>query len=190
MQKAIVAWRRRSKKWVQQLRRRKRKHPRLMAFLKLVYVFILIGIAELLIFISLLFAGLLGLLDMRTIVSVAVTEVGIGILLYYMLGEHRRGRLDEIVNLMDACAKFSHLKVFTYQMMSFHYYYVVNTLTKQAYVAPTFIENIVDDGVFEVVTCKNQKEMKRKFREEKIKLNDYEPSLADLTNPNNSNRKP
>jgi hypothetical protein len=184
MRTPIEAWRRRWEKWMQQLRRRKRKHPHLMALLRFMSFVVLIVFVELLILLSFLIAGLSGLLDLRTIVSVMVPEVAITIVLYYLLGGHRRERLDETVNLMDACARFRHLRIYTYRIMSLHYYYVENTLTKQAYKASSVIESIVDEGIFEVVKCKDQREMKRKLRKNQTKLNDYEPLLTDLLNPN------
>jgi hypothetical protein len=183
------AWQRRWKKWMQQLRRQQRKHPRLMAFLRFISLVILILLVEVVLAVGLLLAGLSGLLDFRTITSVAVTEVGITIILYYLLGHHRRERLDEIVNLMDAATRFKHLRVYTYQILPVHYYYVENTLTKQAYQAPSYIENIVDDGVFEVIRCKNYREMKRKLRENQTMLNEFVPSLTDLLKRNNVEHK-
>lgn len=110
--------------------------------------------------------------------------MGIGVFLYYFLGESRRGRLDELVNLMDAYAKFLHLKVFTYKWWIFDLYYVENTITRQAYKASAFIEKIADEGIIEPIICKNEKEMKRILRESKTRFNEREPSLSELSNPN------
>jgi len=169
---------------MQRLGRRKRKDPHLVRLWKFIVSLSLAIFAEFAIFFSLLAAGQLGLLDVRTIVSVVVPEVGIGVFLYYFLGESRRGRLDELVNLMDAYAKFLHLKVFTYKWWIFDLYYVENTITRQAYKASAFIEKIADEGIIEPIICKNEKEMKRILRESKTRFNEREPSLSELSNPN------
>jgi len=183
MQTSIEAWRRRWKR-IQRLGRRKRKDPHLLAFWKFIISLSLAIFAEFAIFFSLLGAGQLGLLDTRTIVSVVVPEVGIGVFLYYFLGERHRGRLDEIVNLMDACAKLSHLRVFAYKWWVFDLSYVENTITRQAYKASAFVDKLSNEGIIEQIVCKNEKEMRRILRESKTKLNEREPTLAELLNPN------
>lgn len=73
------------------------------------------------------------LLDVRTIISVLITEMGIGIILYCLLGQKRRSQIDEVVNLTEAYNKFKHLEVYTFSVFPFSvtFYYVANTLTKQ-----------------------------------------------------------
>jgi hypothetical protein len=125
--------------------------------------------------------GQSGLLDGKTIVSVFVTEVGIGVFLYVFLGEMRRSNEAEVVNLMEAAEKFSHLRVYSYAVIKYDFYYIENTITKQCYKAPEFVENIVDLGVVTVIKCKNEEEMKKHLEKNKVVLNDREPSFIELT---------
>jgi hypothetical protein len=125
--------------------------------------------------------GQSGLLDGKTIVSAFVTDVGIGVLLYVLLGEMRRSNEAEVVNLMAAAEKFSHLRVYMFAVIKYDFYYIENTITKQCYKSPEFVENIVDLGVVTVIKCKNEEEMKKHLEENKVMLNDREPSFIELT---------
>ena len=146
---------------------------------------IIAAVVELAIFFILIGLGQLGLLDLKTIVSVVVPEVGIGVFLYYFLGEHRRSRIDEVLNLMDAVEKFEHLTVFTFSVFPrpFHitYYYVENKTTGLVYNAPKYIEDMADRGLITKIKCKNEDEMNKCISDRKSTLTkNHEPSLADL----------
>ena len=86
----------------------------------------------------------LGFLDAKNAISVVLPEVALAVVLYYLLGERRRGRLGEVINLMEAHKKLSHLKVYTcpvfHHPFRFIYYYVENPITRMAYRAPSYIE--------------------------------------------------
>lgn len=120
------------------------------------------------------FLGQWGLLDIKTIVSVVFPEIGIGVFLYYFLGEKRRSRVEEVINLMDAAEKLRHLKVFTFSvlpgMLRVKYYFVENTTTKLAYEAPRFIEDMADRGIIPSIECTNKREMLKKISDDDCRL--------------------
>lgn len=124
--------------------------------------------------------GQSGLLDWRTIVSVFLTEVAIGVFLYVFLGEMRRSREAEVVNLMEVAEKFSHLRVYVYTAMRNPFYYIENTLTRQCYKAPEIVEDIVDLGAVKVIKCKNEEEMKALLKENNSTINNKEPTFIEL----------
>lgn len=152
----------------------------LEAFWKYVRPLLLAGFVEIGLFYLIVLAGQSGLLDLRTIVSVTVTEVGIGVFLYYFLGQGRRGREEEMVNLMDAAEKLSHLKVYTFSVLKASFYYVENTVTKEYYKAPRNIEDMADLGVITVIVCKNEQDMKATLAKNNSHKNEQEPSIVQL----------
>ncbi len=128
--------------------------------------------------------GLEGLLDARTIISVVVPEVGIGVFLYYFLGEHRRGRVDEVINLMNATKEFAHLNVYVFSVLhspfDWEFYFVENTTTKQCYEAPQYIESMAEQEIIIPKKCKNEAEMTEYLNENGTHLNDRKPSPSEL----------
>jgi len=131
-------------------------------------------------FLLILLLGQSGLLDLTTIVSVAVTEVGIGFVLYHFLGQGRRGREEEMINLMDTVEKLAHLKVYTFSVLKTLFYYVENTTTKEYFKAPDLIESMVDLGVITVIACENEKDMRAKLQENGSHPNEQEPTMIEL----------
>lgn len=125
-----------------------------------------------------------GILDVKTAISVVMTEVGIGVFLYYILGERRRSHEEEIVNLMDAVEKFAHLEAYSFSVFphpfEYTFYFIENTTTKQCYKAPKYLEEMIDRGVIKTRKCKSEKEMKSVIVANKSKLNDREPSFIEL----------
>lgn len=180
-QMSIKAWRHRWRK-IRRLMRRRRTHLIVLGRFLLYLGFAIC--VEFLIIAVLILAGLFGLLDVRTIVSVMVPEVGIGVFLYYFLGERRRGHLDEIVNLMDAYLRLTHLRVLTYKWWFFEFSYVENTVTKRAYKTSDFVDKLTGEGILEEIFCKDEKELRRRLQEDEIQLNERQPSLSELLNPN------
>ena len=83
------------------------KDRRLEAFWLTAKGFILLAVCELGIIFLILYLLTSGLLEVQTVVSVVLSEVGIAVILYYLLGEHRRSSQQEIVNLAETVEKFS-----------------------------------------------------------------------------------
>jgi hypothetical protein len=106
----------------------------------------------------------IGILEIKTVISVFLTDVGIAVLLYYLLGEHRRGNEEEIVTLADAFEKFGHLKGYSFPVfhrpLRYYFYYVENTVTNKYFRAPQYVEALIGNGVLEEVECKSEKEMR------------------------------
>ena len=124
------------------------------------------------------------LLDIKTIISVVIPEVGISLFIFYLLGQKRRNQLDEAINLMDAFDKFSHLTIYAFTVFHFPFsvifYYITNTHTMEAYIAPKYIDNLADQDVITKIFCKNEKEMKETLTKKKITLNERKPTLDEL----------
>jgi hypothetical protein len=133
-----------------------------------------------------------GLLDVRTLVSVVISEVGIAVVLYYILGGHRREHEAEIVNLAEEAETFSHLKGYYFPVFpfpfSYWYYYVENTETNQYYRAPDYVERMIDRGVIKGKECKNEKEMRDLLA--KCQPNEREAELLELIKAKRSRKKP
>jgi len=171
--------------WLRRLLTQRKRH--LTAAWQTLRSLVFAGIAEISVIFLIIILGQSGLLDIRTIVSVAVTEVGIGVFLYHILGESRRSHVDEVLNLMDATEKLSHLRVLTFAVyprpFRYWFYYVENTATKQAYIAPEYIEDMADRGVIAEIECKNEMEMKEILNKNKSTLNERMASLSELLKP-------
>jgi len=135
-------------------------------------------------FISYRSISILGHIGCKNAISVVMTEVGIGVFLYYILGERRRSHEEEIVNLMDAVEKFAHLEAYSFSVFphpfEYTFYFIENTTTKQCYKAPKYLEEMIDRGVIKTRKCKSEKEMKSVIVANKSKLNDREPSFIEL----------
>jgi hypothetical protein len=160
---------------------------KLEAFLKSAYHNLRIILLELVILTLIILLANSGLLDVKVAISVVMTEVAIGIVLYYLLGEKRRSYEEEIVNLMDAVAKFQHTKAYTFSVFpepfEYVFYYIENTKTCQCYKAPKYLEELIDRGVITKVKCKNEAEMKELLNQNGIHLNDCEPLFTELLVP-------
>lgn len=88
-----------------------------------------------------------------------VPEVGIGVFLYFLLGEYRRTHVEEVINILDACEKFRHLEVYRFTDLAVIYSTVVNKDTKIAYPAPDNISDLADRGIIRRVSFKNEEEL-------------------------------
>ena len=123
-------------------------------------------------------------MDITTIISVVLPEVGIGILLYYLLGESRRSRVDEVIDLIDACEKFSHLRghMFSVYPRPFNhiFYYIEHKSTKQYYEAPTYIEHMIDRDLTVTIKHSNERQMKLFFEKNTVQRNDRKPLPTEL----------
>ena len=165
------------------MKRFQRKTPRRQRHIKAIQrILIAIGLGftfDIVLFL-ILYIGQFGLLDSRTIISVVVPEVAIGILLYYLLGQSHRERLGEIVDMMDIYTKVSHLNIFRFWEWGAPFYYVENTVTKQAFRASDFIEKIIDQDILKPIDCKSMREVKQILRKNRSQFNEREPSLAEL----------
>jgi hypothetical protein len=119
-------------------------------------------------------------LDVKTVISVVLGEVGIAVVLYYLFGGNRREHEEEIVTLAEAVEKFSHLKGYQFSVLhGYHsFYYVENTLTNQYYRAPDYVEHMIDRGVIPNKECKNEKEMRDLLA--KCQPNEREAELLEL----------
>ena len=136
--------------------------------------FVVVFIVEFGLFLLIIWLLHFNLLDVKTIISVVLPEVGIGILLFYLLGQKRRSQIDEAVNLMEAFEKFSHLEVYAFSVFSFPFsvifYYVANTHTNEVYISPKYIDHLADQEVITKIDCKNEKEMKEILTKKKFHL--------------------
>jgi hypothetical protein len=156
---------------------------KLNALVALARAFIITGAVILGILLALVLFGQSGLLDAKTIVSVVVPEVGIAVFLYYILGEHRRSRVEEVINLLEACKKFEHLGVYrftVFPIFSVIYFFVVNKTTKTVYIAPSYIEDMTERGVISKIKVKNYDEMKADIQKKGFVLQEREASIAEL----------
>jgi hypothetical protein len=144
------------------------------------YRAILVFLAELFFILVFLWLGQSGLLDARTIVSVVVPEVAIAVILYYFLGQGRRGQEEEMSNLLEVAEKLSHLKVYTFKLLGAEFYYVENTATKEYYKAPKQIEQMVELGVVATTECKNEEEMLSILEKNNSHGNEQEPTVLQL----------
>src|SRR5271157_575119 len=179
MQESVRAWRRR---WKRRIRSRKWSYRRFPALRNL-----LVSVAIVLFFDFGLFGLLIvvanyNLLDARTAVSVVLPEVGIAVVLYYLLGQGHRERLSEIADTMEVWAKVSHLKIYGFEEWGKTFYFVENPSTKQAYQASDFVQKVIDEGILKPIVCKDEKEMKRILRKNGTTLNERQPSLDELFN--------
>jgi hypothetical protein len=181
MRASIKKWRHRAKTFLR-VAQGKRKDRRITALQRILISIGLGVLVDLVLIFLIIVVGQYGLLDLRTIISVVLPEVGIGVFLYYFLGQGRRERLGEITDIMDIYTKVSHLKVYTFSVWGTSFYYVENTTTNQAYNASDFIMKVVNQGILQPIDCKNEREVKRIFKKKGTKLNKGEPSLADLAN--------
>lgn len=152
----------------------------LQAIWRFIRILGIAGIVEFGLLFLIILLGQSGLLDLRTIVSVTVTEVGIAVVLYYILGQGRRGQEEEMVNLVDAAEKLSHLRVYTFSVLRSDFYYVENTTTREYYVATNNIEQMSDLGVIITIPCKNEKEMLAILALNGSHRNEREPSIVEL----------
>jgi hypothetical protein len=131
-------------------------------------------------FLLIVVLGHAGLLDLTTIVSVGVSEVGVAVFLYYFLGQGRHGSEEEMVNLMDAAGKVSHLKVYKFSVLRVNFYYVENTTTKEYYKAPENIESVIERGIITVIACENEEDMRARLQKNGSNPNEKEPTIVQL----------
>ena len=143
---------------------------------------VLIAAIEVGIIILLVALGNSGLLDITTIISVVVPEIGIGIFLFYLLGESRRSRVDEVINLIEASEKFSHLKVHTFSIFprpfSYTFYFLENKSVNQYFEAPDYIVDMVKRRLIVVKAYKNEAEMRKSLGS--VFQNDRKPCPTEL----------
>lgn len=143
------------------------------------FVFMVVAVMGALV-VLLLWLGSAQLLDLTTIVSVMVAELGISFVLYYLFGQGHRSNEEEIVNQMDAAEKLSHLKVYTFSVLKIKLYFVENTSTKEYYEAPESIENMVDRGIISPIPCKNEEEMRAILEKNGSHENKQKPTIIQL----------
>ncbi len=94
---------------------------------RIIRIIAFIVVLEAVFVVSIILLGLSGLLDLRTIVSITVTEVGMAVLFYYLFGQGRRSDEEEMANLVDIAEKLSQLRVYTFSFFGAIFYYVENT---------------------------------------------------------------
>ena len=179
MQESVKAWRRRWRK-LQQVRSRKWRYRHIPAIRRIIFSVLVAILIDLSLLGLVVAIGLYRLLNAQTIVSVVLPEVGIAVILYYFLGQGRREHLGEIADTMDIYSKVSHLKVYTFLVWGAPFYYVENTITRQAYRASEFVEKVIDQNILQPIICRSEKEMKRILRSNGTKLNEDKPSLEQL----------
>lgn len=125
-----------------------------------------------------------GWIDPTTVVSVVVPELAIAALLYFLLGNRRRGRLDELLSRVEASQKFGHLKVYktnSYGKLEY-YYYVENINTKKVYRSPDFLQEAVDSNLISVIgeTFDNETKLEAFFKEKQLSLIDRDATITEL----------
>jgi uncharacterized membrane protein len=161
------------------------KRRRLEAFWESFHHLLFYGVVELVILYLAVVLAFSGFFDVKAVASVVLTELAIGVGLYYVLGERRRSHIAEVVNLVDVVEKFSHLKVYTFSVFPrpfrYTFYFVENTETKQYYKAPKYLEELVEEGIIATEKeCKNEAEMKKILEKNGSQANDREPSFIEL----------
>lgn len=160
------------------------KNLRLEAFWSTTKNLIIIGACESGVLFLIVYLLKAGILELDTVMSVVLTEVGITIILYYLLGQHRREHEEEIVNLAEAVEKFSHLKGYIFPVFprpfKYYFYYVENTVTNQYYRAPDYVEHMIDRGVIPKQECKNEIEMRGLLTKKECNPNEREAELLEL----------
>ena len=169
-----------NKKKFADTRRRHQVEALLIFFMYLFFGMIL----EATVIVCFLALGLAGLLDLKTIVSVTVSEVSIATVLYFLLGQGRRGRQEEVASQTELAEKFSHLQVYSFKvMLALHqFYYVENTISKQCYKAPKYIWQMADRGILTLTNCNDEEDMARiVLREHNCHaIHEREPTIIEL----------
>jgi hypothetical protein len=142
-----------------------------------------IAIGELVIIFLVIYLLSSGLLDVKTLVSVVLGEVSITLVLYYLLGERRRGKAEEFANILDSVEKTSHLKGYYFSVaapLPVWFYYVENSATGQYYKAPNYVVDMIDRGIIDEFECKNEKELREILAKNKSNPNEREANPRDL----------
>jgi hypothetical protein len=98
-----------------------------------IYAFVIITLIPVILAGGLVLLGYWGLLEPQTIVLVVIPEVAIAIIFYYFLGERRRNKMEELLDLSEASEKFSHLDIIMVEVIrsAVSYGYVENKLIKK-----------------------------------------------------------
>jgi len=129
-----------------------------------------------------------GWIDPTIVVSVAVSvvvpELAIAVLLYFLLGGRRRGRLDELLSRVEASQKFGHLKVYktnSYGKLEY-YYYIENTNTKKVYRSPDFFQEAINNNLISIIdeTFDNETKLEAFFKEKQLSLIDRDATITEL----------
>ena len=140
---------------------------------------------EVTIFIVLVVFDSLKLLDYSLIVSLVVVEVPIGLFLWFVLGERRRSKIQEVSYLVELAQKFKYLKIHRFgafpSLFRTQWYYVENLQQKLAYGCPRYIIQLGEWGAISVVKHKNEGEMNKHFRDNGVKNEEREPTMAELS---------
>ena len=162
-----------------------RKHLRWEAFYSTSKRFFIIAFIEILVLLLGIFLLQNGVLQLDTVITVVLSEVGIAVILYYLLGGQEHQREEEIVNLANAYEKFQHLKGYSFPAFNirvdYWFYYVENTITNQCYKAPKYIEHLIDRGAIPEKECKNIQELRDLLIKRKCQLHENaEAKLLDL----------
>ncbi len=118
------------------------------------------------------------------VISVVVPELAIAALLYFLLGNRRRDRLDDLLSRVEASQKFGHLKVYktnSYGKLEY-YYYVENTHTKKVYRSPDFLQEAIDINLISVIgeTFDNETKLEAFFKEKHLSLIDRDATITEL----------
>ncbi len=148
--------------------------------LKLVYAIVI----EIVVFAGAYVLWLEAWIDPSTLVSVVIADLAIAVLLYYLFGERRRGRLDELLNIAEANEKFSHLSV--YKMKGYgnfeDYFYVENKFTKKVYQSPDFLKEAIDCKIIPVIgeIFENKSALMTVMKEKGFTLIDRDATINEL----------
>lgn len=105
------------------------------------------------------------LLDLPEVISLLVAEVPLGLGLWWMLGERKRGRLSDAKANIEFYEAYGHLVVhywylFNVKLIQTGFYVVENPNTHTAYDCPSFIGELANLGVIHKVQHKSEPAMR------------------------------
>ncbi len=152
--------------------------------------FAIVTSVEIVIILALYALGSWGLLDSKTIVSVMVSAVipniAVTSLMYYFLGEHRRNRINELLDLMEATQKLAHLTVIVCPPPTEHLVtpvsiWVENKKTQKVYRASKQIVGAaMNSGVIQVIGIDNEVKMKEIMKSKGFTIIERKLTLLEL----------
>ncbi len=132
----------------------------------------------------LLVLGAFKLLDFSLIASLVVVEVPLAFIVARLLGEHRRNRLSEALDMWELAQKWSHLRVCSFPIVPRlglgDYFIVVNWDTKKAFDCPKYVIEIANLGLVKKMRYKNEKHMRDDLALAAISLSTEEATIDDL----------
>ncbi len=145
---------------------------------------LIVFVVEFAILIGLVGFSSLNLLDWPLIVSLVVVEVPIGVFLWYILGERRHSKIQEVTDRIETAKKFKHLRIHNFSGfhgLGLNWYYIENLSTKRAYDCPPDMSLLGKWGVINMVKHKNEEETNEYFRNSGVIYEERDPTDGELS---------